>query len=554
MLRNYRKYVLSALLFLAIAIGCAIRIYMCIYHFTNCDDLGVAMSMLIGEGDGWSIRNCIEGFKNFRAFGWTYAPLQFILTCFLLTPGQSYLQTIVMGRLPSLIFGIISLFILYKLCVQVWDNGEPVREKQARICTLLLLATSFENIIYSSQMESYSIGVVAVFICLFLLVINAEEFKCVYTTLLVTLLCYAQYQLFIFVFCFYVVMFFKYLKTRNVCWKIILSGILAVLLNGYNLYTFFKSGMGVRGLNWNAGINGQYIFDIATLDSLLAVLQYTFKFFTSNVIQCYKYLLLPCKYDAIATVLSIILVTLSIVGLIGLHKGNKIQRDIAHFIDVVLGLYFILILKGILTLSPSRHLLVMLPIMLISICGGFISLFGKLADLKYCDLLFYSFYLVILALFIIELPNQIDLRTNHFNEQYFEDIVNDYSPDIVITYGYSMDPYLFENTDYVLELDKYLCEGIIYKKDLDLYDTNDKKVIFFSNNASLSEDYYAREEDFLDEKLKEMGYIHEYQLIQECASEERWGATQEYAGEFFFNYYYGEYIYEYRLTTKSLWK
>ncbi len=353
MLRNYRKYVLSALLFITIAIGCTVRIYMCIYHFTNCDDLGVAMSMLIGEGNAWSIRNCIEGFINFRAFGWTYAPLQFILTCFLLTPGQSYFQTIVMGRLPSLIFGIISLFILYKLCVRVWENGEPVRERQARICALLLLATSFENIIYSSQMESYSIGVVAVFVCLFLIVINAEEFKCAYTTLIATLLCFSQYQLFIFVFCFYVVMFFKYLKTRNIWWKIILSGILTVLLNAHNLYIFFKSGMGVRGLNWNAGINGQYLFDIATLDGLLAILQYTFKFFASNIIQCYKYLLLPCKYDTVATVLAIILVVLSMAGLIGLHKGNKIQRDIGYFIDVVLGLYFVLILNGILTLVSA---------------------------------------------------------------------------------------------------------------------------------------------------------------------------------------------------------
>lgn len=552
MQRNYREAILNILLIFTIIIGCAIRIYMCIYHFTTCDDLGVAMSMLRGEGDEWSIRNCIDGFLSFRAFGWTYAPLQFVVTCILLSPQYSYLQTIIMGRIPSLILGVISLFILYRLCASVWQDEEKIRGKQARICSLILLATSFENIIYSSQMESYTIGVVAVLICLFLLVINVEKFQFICTTLLVPLLCYAQYQLFIFVFCFYVVMFFKYICTRKMCQKVILSGMLAVLLNVPNLQSFFRAGMGVRGLNWNTGINGQYIFDITALDNLGSILQYTLRFFVSNVIQCYKYLLLPCKYDLIATIFAIILVVLSLLGLIGLHKGNKIQKDIGYFIDVVLGLYLIFLLTGILTLSPSRHLLVMVPIVLICICGGFTVLLNKLVNLKYCDLLCYSFCLIIVVLFIVELPDQIYVRTNRFTKQYFENMVNEYTPDIVITYGYSMDPYLLENADYVLELDKNLCEGIIYKKDLDLYDKGDKKVIFFSNNAILSEEYYAREEKFLEEKLKEMGNMYEYQLIHENTSEERWGATQEYAGKFFFNNYYGEYIYEYRLTAKSL--
>ncbi|MBQ6786619.1 MAG: hypothetical protein IJO85_02725 [Lachnospiraceae bacterium] len=552
MQRDYRKIILNIFLIFTVAIGCLVRIYMCICHFTTCDDLGVAMSMLRGQSEEWSIKNSIEGFLSFRAFGWTYAPLQFVVTSILLSPQYSYLQTIVMGRIPSLFFGIVSLLILYKLCEAIWQDNEQVRGKQARICSLILLATSFENIIYSSQMESYTIGVVAVLICLFLLIVNVEDFKFIYTTLLITLLCYAQYQLFIFVFCFYVVMFFKYIRIRKTCLKIVLSGMLAVLLNIPNLLSFFSSGMSARGLNWNTGIQGQYIYDITLLENWGSIVNYTIEFFVSNVIQCYKYLLLPCKYDTIATFFAIILVVFSLVGLIGLHKGNRIQRDIGHFIDVVLGLYLVFLIKGILTLSPSRHLLVMVPIMLICICGGFIVLLNKLANIKYCDLLCYLYYIVIIGLFILELPNQINIRTNRFSEKYFEDILNEYKPDIVITYGYSMDPYLFENSGYVLELDDNLCEGIIYKKDLDIYDESDKKVVFFSNNSICDEDYYAREEKFLQTKLREIGYMYEYQLIQEGINEERWGATQEYAGEFFFNNYYGEYVYEYRLIPKSL--
>lgn len=307
MYKNYRNVFLNVLLVLTIIIGCVTRVYMCIYHFTTCDDLGVAMSMLQGEGEGWSIRNCINGFLSFREFGWTYAPLQFIFTCFLLSPEYSYLQTILMGRIPSLFCGIISLFILYKLCVIVWQNVEEIREKQARIMCLILLTTSFENIIYSSQMESYTIGLVAVLLCLFMIVINVDEFKFIKTTLIVTLLCYAQYQLFIFVFCFFVVMFFKYIRNSKVLSKVILSGIVTVILNIPNLISFFGTNMNNRGLNWNVGINEQYLFDIKIDESFVSILQYTFDFFSNNIIQCYKYLLIPCRYKAISTILAIVL-------------------------------------------------------------------------------------------------------------------------------------------------------------------------------------------------------------------------------------------------------
>ena len=92
MQRDYRKIILNIFLIFTVAIGCLVRIYMCICHFTTCDDLGVAMSMLRGQSEEWSIKNSIEGFLSFRAFGWTYAPLQFVVTSILLSPQYSYLQ------------------------------------------------------------------------------------------------------------------------------------------------------------------------------------------------------------------------------------------------------------------------------------------------------------------------------------------------------------------------------------------------------------------------------------------------------------------------------
>lgn len=547
MQKNYRKAILNILLFLAIAIGCVVRIYMCIYHFTSCDDLGVAMSMLNGEGHEWSIRNCVDGFLSFRAFGWTYAPLQFIVTCILLSPQYSYLQTIVIGRIPSLFFGVISLFIFYRLCASIWQDEEEVKGKQAIICSLILLATSFENIIYSAQMESYAIGVAAVLVCLFLFVINVDEFKITYTTVLVSLLCYAQYQLFIFVFCFYAVMFFKYFHVRKTCRRVVLSGITSVVLNIPNLHSFFDKGMGDRGLNWNIGFEGQFLYDITTLDNFGEIFRYTVKFFINNVLQCYKYLLLPCKYETIAAIIAAFLVILTLIGLLKLHKGNQVERDIGYFIDAVFALYLVLILKGTLTLSPSRHLLVMVPVILICICAGFIALLNKLTNLKYCDIISGSFYAIIIILFMLELPDQINDRTNRFDAEYFENVIKEYDADFVITYGYSMDAYLLENVDYIQRLDYGLFDGLIYKKDLDLSDGDDKTVIFFSNSSTFSDKCYDKGKDLLDADLQEMGCMAEYQLIHENTSEERWGATQEYAGNLFPDSIYGEYIYGYRL-------
>ncbi len=155
------KGIYYAVIIVILLVGISVRAYMWINHFADCDDLGVAISILHGQSKAeWSLGNCKEGFLSFRNFGWTYAPLQVAATSLLLCPAPSHKATIALGRLPSFFSGCFALVLIWIILEYLFKkNKQRGQVKLAVLVGLLLMATSYENIIYSALMEPYAVGV-----------------------------------------------------------------------------------------------------------------------------------------------------------------------------------------------------------------------------------------------------------------------------------------------------------------------------------------------------------------------------------------------------------
>ena len=134
---------------LIIGIGIFFRARSLISNWTSYDDIGVAVTMLF-----YDELKGLERFKSVKSATWTYAPLQLIFPAFILNNGMSYEEIIFWGRFPSFVFGVFSIFLQFVLV-----KKEENQKIYPPCLTALMLAVSWENIIYSTQMEPYEIGV-----------------------------------------------------------------------------------------------------------------------------------------------------------------------------------------------------------------------------------------------------------------------------------------------------------------------------------------------------------------------------------------------------------
>lgn len=551
---NYDK-IFRALFLAVLLIGVLVRLYMCFFQFTVCDDLGTAVSILYGEsGQKWSLQNCINGFNSFWNFGWTYAPLQGILISLILSPSYSYRAIIILGRFPSFLCGCFALFGLWRLLIGLFEQEQ--QHIRAKICVLtgvILLSLSYENIIYSAQMEPYAVGVLGSIVFLWLLKWNRKHFNMAISTIIVVLFCSAQYQLFIFAFVFYIIRMLCSIRDHKELAKIFLSAISAAFLTVPVWSFVLMGGMKNRGINWNRGINGEYLFSPDDLKGY-EFIKYTISFVINNLKQCFQYLLLPCKMETLASIAAVMLLAIAIVGLVKMHsKDNRVWRDIAWYIDFILLIHFALVFLGKLSLSPSRHSLVLTPLFLVCISFGL----HTLMDVFQRKIFFYmlcGMNVLIVIFFFAELPEQVKQRTNRVSEGYLLSLFDEYDFDCIVTYGYSMDIYAMKQDKYATEIDQWLYNGIVYPYDFNFGTIKEgANVLFFSNLQELDEVNLDMSLEYVSHVIQQKtGETIQIQAEKEYEHINYWGgATQEYCGSKFFSDCYGEYVYIFRVMGQS---
>lgn len=266
---NVCERILLVFVFIA---GVFLRVLLTYKHFTHYDDIGLITSLL-QFGDRF-----IERLK-YRELGWTYAPFQVAMISLLINKKWGYTGNIILGRLPSLFFSIVNLLLFLYLL------DKKCKNKFALFFSIYLILFSWENIIYAAQAEPYSICVTAMLLCLilYLRIIEDKDINIVLTGFICAWSCYASYQMFVYIFAFYVSIFFFFLFKKNIS-KVrgtIFSGCLTFILCVPLIINFFRYHLLSRSVNWNQGDNGQFLFCVDNAENKLL---YFLSFFIRNTV------------------------------------------------------------------------------------------------------------------------------------------------------------------------------------------------------------------------------------------------------------------------------
>lgn len=305
---------------------------------------------------------------------WTYAPFQFYFTTLLIDPGMDYANVKFWGRFPSFLFSILSIFVLAFFFYKFSDSFLLADRNSTVLMATTLGALSWQSIVYAAQMHSFAIGVLAIstlFLMLGNIVNQTVEYKgmqAFFTGLLLGLLTMTQYQVLLFLPGFVIALLYYHyhLSIKVIFFRFIQIlggfGVIAIPFVFSFLYKLQNSG-----INWNKGPDSIYLLDIPNQGGLIAIWNF-FIFFMRNIPEVIKAMLSPIAKNSL--ILMICLSVFALAGFISLFEKIKIKLVFLIFLAVTFFIWIILIVAQKITLSPSRHSMVLIPIFIFLIILG----------------------------------------------------------------------------------------------------------------------------------------------------------------------------------------
>lgn len=309
------------------------------------------------------------------SMSWTYAPLQFLATAALLPEQGTYRENLFWGRLPSALCGCLALFLL----VAVIRRAYASRWHVVALLPAAWLSVSWEHIIFSQQMSSYAIGTLAVLIGLWLhldlsgrLQASTPSSTRAYAGYgaALAVLVYAQYQMLFFGIAALIALAAPrlYLAWQSRSLQLVPLRALLVLGATFGALVLpaaaYITVKGFTAINWNAGMNGEFAFEWTALRSEPL---YFVRFFLGNAVIVTGNLLafLP-EWHALRNVLDPLVSLACLVGLIRLVRARTPERRALGLgIAAFAAMWVVLVLARKLTLGPTRHSLILLPLLLL---------------------------------------------------------------------------------------------------------------------------------------------------------------------------------------------
>lgn len=416
-------------------------------HFAHIDDLGVAKTIIDVKRLGGNDLFAIPSF-------WTYAPFQFLLTHFLIHPDQTYRELLFWGRLPSFLAGAAGLFAAL-FFYRRWEPKTP----SAAWVGLALTAFSWENIIYAKQSHNYALGVTACFFVLILLAgfLNRQDFssgRMAAAGLWLALLSTMQYQILFLVPAFFLslVGLAVFLK-KNVFRSL---GALAVGAAVYGaavlplLVKFLSRRVHAGVVNWNRGPDDEFIFILKEGASLQDQVLYAVRFYLGNFFTIFQSNTGVIPYEhPLSGALSLLLFILFLCGMAGyaLSRDPR-KRFFGLFIALVLGVWGGLVFLQKITLSPTRHSLILLPLMVVTVTEGLGFILGKarLTDGK-IRMIHGALAVSMFLLFFNGYPSMVRERKDPFDEQAILETLRRYRVDALLAVNETIHPGMMKSIE-----------------------------------------------------------------------------------------------------------
>lgn len=245
---------------------------------------------------------------------------------------------------------------------------------------------------------------------------------------------------------------------RNLLIQIVLLGLMLL-----PLYYFFLDKQVDRPLLWNSGPNGEFNFPVwvekhdSLWDGIL--------FFVNNSFHLSSALLGPINENTfVYKILSYIYYGLINLGFLRLCFSRQRERQCLKLFILTTALVWVfLITKGSMSFGPTRHGLILLPILILLLCEGFITVIEFLK--KYFPRVNWHMALpvfismVVISSFIFSASSMMEERKDQFSSKKILDVITKSKFDIIMQYDLTVNISLMRNvTDKISVTQQFLNE------------------------------------------------------------------------------------------------
>ncbi len=302
---------------------------------------------------------------------WSYAPVQFIATSVLISGNYSYSLNKFLGRLPS-----VALFLTAVVVFALFLYKGLKMELQIIAIGVILMSCSNQLLINSGLMYNYMFGFFISVVLLVLLFKDASIGK-------VELLSFRHILKRNFLFIFFILCSYQFILLvpsyifsislyRRLSYKYLFKS--SIVVNALIFFIFFIPLFLLRisdlnSITWNAGKDMEFVFSVSYfIDLKQAIL-----FFINNSIEVVGSIASPVVYNS--TLYFFFKYTLTILAMIGLYslwykQRHRKYRFLLYYILMQFTTFIILVILGKLTFSPSRHVIIYAPIVILLISLG----------------------------------------------------------------------------------------------------------------------------------------------------------------------------------------
>lgn len=461
-IESYRRVVLPIAVSLLVLLGIWLRYHGISEHFAHVDDLvTIAGPYLINQGyprtvtiPGIHLSLTVDAQRIksnpllYAAYvsGTTYAPLQFLFYPLVLSGDYSYRGFLLRGRLPSAIFASLALLVFVGL-YRAYSGGMD----SAGLLGLGVLSLSLMNITYAQQAMAYAIGVLAAGVLVWLLVCSAKRPTTMRTllrwALLSAVLAYANYQVLVMVPLAYAALAAsEFLHHRGqsiggmVRRYLISASVFAVL--ALPLIILLRQKTQSRLL---MGIGGfESFFPALPAGGLLDKVAYTVSYAGRGLYTVIATNVTFALGDVPASVCVWLLFLLFVAGawsLVG--RSDPASRALVIFVGLVAVAWGVLNGMGRFPLSPTRHVLVLSPIIVLLIAVGTNHILRRL-HLPFApgEVCVWGLLAVMLTLFAAHYGQFRADRKDKFDEAMAGALLTAHHLDTIVGYDWTWNPAL----------------------------------------------------------------------------------------------------------------
>ena len=464
--------------------GFVARFYSITSHYTEVDDIGIAKTIMDSRNstfieniynpehptynkeykelirskfnkDDFSLKIIRKIYHYLTVpFYWTYAPLQFVFTSFIVPYADTYNEFKFFGRLPSLIISIISFPFFIILSLKLFNNSKIY----LNIISSSLFFLSWEYILMSQLMFNYAFAVLSITIIILYLFKTIKQKNNKYivngikTGSVLSFFVYAQYQILIVIPVFISTMIFQSFKITEKkdkieLYKVIIISIFFSFIFSLPAYIWISiNSFDVITNSEYAGLNGEFVFN---WNNFFNSYLYLPKFFLNSFyIASSRTIAFVSEDNIFFNYIYIFFCILIVVGLISFLKDKDENCNIFGKFSLFLFLFWIILaLAQKIDISPTRHFLIFLPILCLLFTKGveflIYQIFKKNSKIIYIKIISIVFFISLLISFLGSYSNVMENRKDMFIEKEFVELIKKYNVSEILIYdNYLANPQL----------------------------------------------------------------------------------------------------------------